>query len=195
MKTKSIFAVAIAMMLSGNLFAQEKTNRFGFELNTGASVSTAKPGNATLNPGFGFEGLLSYEIIPQFGLYGGWGYNRFGADESFAGNEVSFEETGYILGLQFRQSLGNTPWSLIVKGAGLYNHIEIENKEGELVGDTGHGFGFQAAAGMNYALGKNWSLAPGIKFNFLDRDVEVEGVNTNLKHHYLSLRLGIVKKF
>ncbi len=195
MKTKSIFAFTIAMMLCGAIAAQETNKRFGVELNTGVSVSTSKPGNTTLNPGFGFEGLLSYDIITQFGLYGGWGYNRFGADESFAGNEMSFEETGYVLGLQFKQPLGQSPWSVFVRGAGLYNHIEIENKDGDIIGDTKHGFGFQAAAGVNYALGKNWSIAPGLKFNYLDRDVEIEGNTTKLKHNYLSLRVGIIKKF
>ncbi len=195
MKTKSIIAFAFVMLLAGATFAQENNKRFGFELNAGAIVSTSKPGNSTLNPGYGFEGLLSFGIIPQLGLYGGWGYNRFGADESFTGADVSFKETGYVLGLQFKQALGNSPWSLYLRGAGLYNHIEIENEEGDLLGDTKHEYGFQAAAGVNYALGKNWSIAPGLKFNYLDRDVEIGDVTTNLKHNYLSLRVGIIKKF
>ncbi|KAB2866945.1 MAG: porin family protein [Bacteroidales bacterium] len=203
MKTKVLFALIVLSTLSLNTIAQEKENaevltvgkRFGFELSGGASFATSKPGDAKLNSGFGFEGIFHYQFMPHAGVYGGWGWNRFGANKSFAGLDVCFEETGYVLGLQFKHPIGTKALSYYLRAGGLYNHIEIENKDGDIIGDTDHGLGFQLAAGIDYTLGKNWSITPGLKFNYLNRDVEMGGVTTSLNHNYLSFRVGFLKRF
>ncbi len=195
MKTKGLFALLVLALLSNSSIAQENEKRFGFELSGGASMATSKPGDTKLNPGFGIEGIFHYRFMPHLGVYGGWGWNRFGADNSFAGTDICFEETGYVLGLQFKHPVGSMPLSYYLRAGGLYNHIEIENTDGDIIGNTGHGLGFQLAAGIDYSLGKNWSITPGLKFNYLNRDVEMGGVTTSLNHNYLSLRVGFLKRF
>ncbi len=197
MKTKVLFASLLmaTFFVSSSIMAQENDKRFGLELSAGASWATSKPGNTKLNTGFGFEGLFHYRFMPHTGVYAGWGWNRFGADESFAGSDVCFEETGYVFGLQFKHPISTWPIAYYLRAGGLYNHIEIENSDGDIIGDTGHGLGFQLAAGIDYSLGKNWSITPGLKFNSLSGDVEIEGVTTSLNHNYLSLRVGIIKRF
>ena len=194
MKTKTFVITALLLTFFLCINAQEKNNRFGFEASTGASVATQKLGGSTLNPGVGFEGIFHYRFLPHTGVYGGWGWNKFGADESFAGNDVSFEETGYVLGLQFKHPIGESATSYYFRAGGLYNHIELEN-DGDVTHDSKHGFGWQLAGGFDFKLGKNWSLTPGIKFNSLNRDIENEGVNVPLDLNYLQLRVGILKKF
>lgn len=197
MKTKVLFASLLmaTFFVSSSIMAQENDKRFGLELSAGASWATSKPGNTKLNTGFGFEGLFHYRFMPHTGVYAGWGWNRFGADDSFAGTDVCFEETGYVFGLQFKHPISTWPIAYYLRAGGLYNHIEIENSDGDIIGDTGHGLGFQLAAGIDYSLGKNWSITPGLKFNSLSGDVEIEGVTTSLNHNYLSLRVGIIKRF
>ncbi len=195
MKTKGLFALFVLTVLSINGIAQENDKRFGFELTTGASFATSKPGDTKLDPGFGFEGIFHYRFMTHTGVYGGWGWNRFGAENSFAGSDVCFEETGYVFGLQSKHSIGTMPLSYYLRAGGLYNHIEIENADGDIIGDTGHGLGFQLAAGIDYSLGNNWSVTPVLKFNYLSRDVKMDGVTTSLKHSYLSVRVGVLKKF
>ncbi len=195
MKTKVLLVTAIMLVSLLNTNAQEKEKHFGFELSSGASVAVTKPGSTTLNPGFGFEGIFHYSFLPHTGVYAGWGWNCFGADESFAGNDVCFEETGYVLGLQFKHPIGESAASYYLRAGGLYNHIEIENSNGDITHDSGHGLGWQLAGGIEFDLGKNWSLTPGVKFNSLNRDVENEGVNVPLDLNYLQLRVGIIKKF
>lgn len=195
MKTKVLITIALISALALSSFAQENEKRFGFELNGGASFATRKLDDANLNTGFGFEGIFHYRFMPHTGVYGGWGWNRFGANKSFAGTDVCFEETGYVFGLQFKHPIGTMPLSYYLRAGGLYNHIEIENEDGDIIGDSGHGLGFQLAAGIDYSLGKNWSITPGLKFNYLSRDVEMGGVTTSLEHNYLSLRVGILKRF
>lgn len=133
--------------------------------------------------------------MPFTSIYGGWGYTHFNANESFAGTDIDFEQTGYILGLRFKKSIGDSPLSYFVRCGLLYSHIETENNDGEIISDTGHGVGFQVAGGLEVALGKGWSLAPSLKFNSISGETELEGVSHQLDLRYVSARLGIVKRF
>ncbi len=196
MKTK-LFLLGLLAFATISTYAQEQedTRRFGVELNGGASFGIAKLDDAKLNAGFGFEGLFHYEFVKNLGVYAGWGWNRFASDNSFAGQDARFEETGYVFGLQYRYPVANSPVAVFVRGGGLYNHIEVENAEGDIIADTGHGFGGQAAVGLDVNLGSGWSLAPGVKFNFLNRSVDYQGTEREVGLRYMSGRVSIMKKF
>jgi len=195
MKTKVLITILVLLSLTLSSSAQVKDKRFGFELSTGVSFATSKIENTTLKPGFGFEGIFHYRIIPFTGVYAGWGWNRFAAEDSFAGSDMCFEETGYVFGLQFKHPFGDSKTSYYFRAGGLYNHVEIENSEGEITYDTGHDFGWQLAGGVDVDLGKNWSLTPGIKFNSLKNEVENEGASVPIDLDYVMIRIGILKKF
>lgn len=194
MKTKGL-ALTMLVLLSMSSFAQESEKRFGFEFSSGASIATQKIDNASLKSGFGFEGTFHYRFMPHFGVYAGWGWNRFDAEESFAGDDVCFEETGYVFGLNFKHPIGTSKLAYYVRAGALYNHVETENADGDIINNTGHGLGFQLAGGIDINLGKNWSLTPGLKFNSLSRDTEFEGTPKKLKYQYISARIGFTKKF
>lgn len=195
MKTKGLTALLVLTVMTVSSFAQDAEKRFGFEFNSGVSVATQELSGTSLNTGFGFEGVFHYRFLPHLGAYAGWGWNRFGADESFAGNDVCFEETGYVFGLQFKHSIGGTPLKYYLRAGGLYNHIETENSDGDIINDTGHGLGYQLAAGVEVSIGRNWSLTPGVKFNSLNREADFDGITKDLDYNYVSLRIGIVKRF
>lgn len=195
MKTKVVAILGMFTLLSFATFAQNSDKKFGVELNGGAAFPVKDIGNTKLNAGGGFEGLFHYRFMPHLGVYAGWGWNKLSADNSFAGEDVCFEETGYVFGLQFMHPIADLPFSYYVRGAGLYNHIEVENADGDIVYDTGHGFGFQVAGGVNFNLGKNWSLNPGVKFNALNRDIDLEGGSMSIDYQYVAVRVGLVKTF
>jgi opacity protein-like surface antigen len=106
-----------------------------------------------------------------------------------------FEETGYVLGLNFTHPIGTSKLAYYLRAGALYNHIETENADGDIINDSKHGLGFQIAGGLDINLGETWSLVPGIKFNALQRETEFEGVTKNLDYQYISVRIGIVKRF
>ncbi|MDA3815851.1 MAG: outer membrane beta-barrel protein [Prolixibacteraceae bacterium] len=195
MKQKRLLVLLVLSVITFSSIAQENEKRFGFELSSGASLATNKLSGSTLNPGLGFEGIFHYQFLQHTGVYAGWGWNRFGAEESFAGNNVCFEETGYVFGLQFKHPFGDSPVQYYVRAGGLYNHIETENSDGEIINDTGHGLGWQLASGIDIPIGETWSFTPGIKFNSLSSDSEFEGATKELNHNYLSLRIGFLKRF
>lgn len=195
MKTKLFLTITLIVNLALTIFAQENESRFGIELNSEVSIVSTDLNGANLNTGLGFETIFQYRFMPFTSVYGGWGYTHFNANESFAGSDIDFEQTGYIVGLQFKNTIAESPLSYFVRGGLLYSHIEVENNAGEIISDTGHGVGFQVAGGIEVALGKNWSLAPSLKFNSLSGETELEGVNHQLDLRYVSARIGIVKRF
>jgi opacity protein-like surface antigen len=195
MKTKVFFTLMILAIFTKTISAQEKEKRFGVELGSGISIALNELNGAKLKPGFGNEGILHYRFMPHIGVYAGWGWNSFESNESDFGNNVNFEETGYVLGLQFKHPIKNAPMSYYLRGGALYNHIEIENEDGDILEDSGHELGWQLAAGIDINLGKNWSLTPGVKFNSLKCDVENNGVEVPLDLNYLQFRVGILKTF
>jgi len=195
MKTKVFFTLMILAIFTKTISAQEKEKRFGVELGSGVSIALNELNGAKLKPGFGNEGILHYRFMPHIGVYAGWGWNSFESNESEFGDNVNFEETGYVLGLQFKHPIKNAPMSYYFRGGALYNHIEIENEDGDILEDSGHELGWQLAAGIDINLGKNWSLTPGVKFNSLKCDVENNGVEVPLDLNYLQFRVGILKSF
>lgn len=195
MKIKAL-VVAIAMILvSVNVTAQEQDKRFGFELSGGPSFSTSGPGNTNLKTGAGIEGIFHYRFLQHTGVYAGWGWNRFASDASESFGNTDFEETGYVFGLQFKHPVGATNLKYYVRAGGLYNHIELENEDGDITQDSGHGLGWQLAGGLDISLGKTWSLTPGVKFNALNREIENAGDKTDMDFNYISVRVGILKTF
>ncbi len=194
MKTK-LFLLGIMTLIAVNTFAQKETGKFAIELNGGASFGLTKLDDAKLNTGFGFEGLLHYEFMKNIGVYAGWGWNQFVSNNSFAGEDSRFEETGYVFGLQYRYPVSNTSVAVFIRGAALYNHIEVENTEGDIISDTGHGFGGQAAMGVDVNLGSGWGFAPGVKFNFLNRIASYQNIEHELGLKYISARLSLIKRF
>jgi len=195
MRTKVFTIVGMVMLLTSGVFAQNTEKRFGLEFTGGVSLATKELNNTSLNAGGGLEFLLHYRFMPNFGAYAGWGWNNLSAENSFAGNDISFEETGYIFGLQYIRQIGNSSFSYYLRAGGLYNHIETENAEGNIINDTGHGLGFQLASGLNYHLSNNWYLTGGLKFNSLSRETDFGSTSINLDYQYVSMRIGIIKQF
>lgn len=195
MKTKGLFVVLALVLFSISMMAQENEPRFAVELNGEVSIVSTDLNGANLNTGLGFETIFQYRFMPYTSVYGGWGYTHFNANESFAGADIDFEQTGYILGLQFKNAIGSSPLSYFLRAGLLYSHIETENNDGEIISDTGHGVGFQIAGGLEVALGKDWSIAPGIRFNNLSGETVLSDVNHQLELRYVSARIGIIKRF
>lgn len=173
----------------------EAQNRLGFELRGAAAFPTQKLGGADLNAGFGFEGIFNYDIVSNVGIFAGWGYNQLSADESFAGPDIDFEETGYVFGLQFNNQIGESTTAIYLRGGGIYNHIEAENRDGDIIGDTGHGLGWRAEIGLDISLSDNFSIKPGVKYQALSRDLTVETTTTAIEYNYLSAGVGLAWKF
>lgn len=170
-------------------------SRWSVELRGGANFATKDLSDATLNTGFGFEGTAAFRFMPHLSAYGGWGWNQFSADKSFAGADIQFEETGYTFGLRFLHPFGASKLHYLVEGGGVANHIEIENKDGDIIADTGHGLGWQIGAGLGIPLSDRFRITPSIRYRSLSREFEINEVKTAVDLNYLSAGLGFAWLF
>lgn len=191
------FLIAIAgtfILLTSQMAMAQEEDRWSVELRPGFNMATKDFGNADIGAGFGIEGTLAYRFMPHLALYGGWGWNQFSADRSFAGPDVNFEETGYTFGLQFIHPFIDNVNYLLRAGA-VSNHIEIENDEGDVVADSGHGFGFQVEAGLTFSIGESWRIIPGIRYHALSRDIKIGDNVVAADLNYISVGIGVSKIF
>lgn len=191
---RNAFLVIMLLLISNLVMAQ---NRFNFELRPAANYAISDLGDAQIGPGFGFEGMVNYTFEFNVGLYAGWGWNQFTADNSFAGKDVGFEETGYSFGLRYYYPITGERFRVMVGAGGLWNHIEIENSDGEIIADSEHGFGYQVEVGFPISLGNKdrWQITPGLRYRSLDRQVKLNSIITDTNLNYLSLGLGLAFKF
>lgn len=195
MRTLKISALLVFSFAATSLFAQTPDTKFSFELNGGPSLATQNLGGTDLNIGIAFEGVFTYRFMPHLGAYAGWGWNKFSSDDQFEGINADFEETGYVFGLEFKHPINESDISWLLRAGGLYNHMEVENQDGDIVEDTGHGLGYQLVAGIGVPIGEKWSLTPTVKFHSLSRDIDINGNTRDLDLRYLGVRVGIVRSF
>lgn len=187
----SFIFVLLSLSLSTKVYSQGKW------------VAEFKPGlnfpisDEEIKTGYGFGLSLGYNFMPHLGAYAGWGWNQFKwEDDQSNAIEIDLEETGYNFGLQFIHPFSNSSnISYLVRFGGIYNHIEIEDNNGDISEDSGHGLGWEAGAGLELGLGMKWFLRPQIGYRSLTREMRIGPLSRDFDLQYLSLQVGIAKKF
>ncbi len=195
MKRLLLLLSIIGMLIMLTAEVASAQSRISWEIRTGVDFATQELGNADLNTGFGLDGILSYRFMPHTSVFGGWGWHRFTSDDSFAGANMDFEETGYTFGLEYLHPLGNAPLDFYLRGGGIYNHIEVENSDGDITADSDHGLGWQIEGGLAFDLGNRWMLKPGIRYRALSRDIEVSNITTDIDLTVFNTSIGISRTF
>lgn len=165
-------------------------NRWDIFITPAANFSTKNLGNAKLKTGFGADATIAYRLTKQLGIYGGWGWNKFSSAQSFAGTDMEFVETGYSVGLQYSQPIAATKMKFMLGAGAINKHIETENSKGDLVNDTGHGWGWEAKTGISFQLGTHFSFIPTLKYSALSRDIQILTTTTPVNLNYLSVGAG-----
>ena len=186
----------IAAVLLGAPGEAHAQDRVRIEVVPGAVFSTETFADSDLGNGLGVGAHLSVPVLPHLAAYGGWNYHGFRAETSFAGPDVDVEETGYAFGVRFEHPMaGATSPALMLKAGGTYDHIEIENAAGDLIADSGHGFGWEAGAGVAFPLGDRWHITPGVRFRSLTRDIDVGAIRTPVTLRYVAAEIGFSRSF
>jgi hypothetical protein len=179
--------------IPASAFGQE---RFTIEGSVGVALPTQDLADASLQTGLGFGGAIGYFFMPHLAAYAGWDWHHFNASQSFAGTDMDFETTGYTFGLRFQHPLGGEQGKVAIRlrGGGLLNHVEVEDVDGDLVVDTGHGLGWEVGAGLAVSAGK-WEIIPAARLRSLKRDFEVGTTTTTGTLSYLALEIGFARRF
>lgn len=189
MKKLLLITVTLALIFAINQSIAQ--DRWSLELRPGVNYATQDISDADLGLGFGAELTVAYRFMSHLAAYAGWSYNNFAVDQSFAGTDASFEETGYTFGLQFIHPIGETEVKYLVRAGGTYNHLEIENSDGDITIDSGHGLGWQAEAGLVIPLSEKFSLLPSIRYRSLNREISINNTTTPVSLNYFSAGVGL----
>lgn len=192
---KTYLSLLIGLTLFFTVETANAQSPLSWEIRTGIDVATQKLGDADLNTGFGFDGVLTYRFMPHTSVFAGWGWHRFSSDDSFAGSDFDFEETGYTFGLEFMHPISSSPVDVYIRGGGIYNHIEVEDSDGDITADSGHGLGWQLETGVALSLGNRWLLKPGIRYRSLSTDIEIGTTSVDTDLTYLNLGVGLSRTF
>lgn len=191
---KKHFAVGLCVCLMLCSFPLAAQNRWSIEFRPGAAIPIGELGDAKLKVGLELEPTIAFRFLPYTSVYAGWGWVRFGTDDSFRNGVVNFEETGYRLGLQFMYPAGDTRFSYLVRAGGIYNHIETEDGD-SIIESTSHGFGVQGELGIGVNITENFLLTPGARFRWLPREMNIDGTSTDVDLRYVSAGVGVVWSF
>ncbi|WP_179862163.1 outer membrane beta-barrel protein [Longibacter salinarum] len=190
MKRLLVALVTTLIFVTSPAIAQD---RFGAEFRAGAHFATEDVGEADLNTGFGTEFIVSYRFLPQFGLYAGFGYHRFTSDDTFGGDDVVLEETGYTFGVQFENLLPDRSFGYFLRAGGLLNHMEFDTESSDF--STDHSLGWQVEVGPLFTFGNQWSIKPGIRYHSLSQDVDVAGTEFEVDLTYISVGASVGWRF
>ena len=187
-------ALMLATQIPGSPVAAQ--DRWGFEFRGFGAVGTQDEERETNENGFGFEGNLQYRFLPHMAAYAGWDWSNFGANDAIAGPDMELEETGYVFGLRFEHPFREgSPMAGWLRAGATMNHLELENAEGEIVADSGHGLGWEFGAGITLPVSANWVLTPGIRYRTLSRDLQVENRTVPVEMQYMAFEFGFGRRF
>ncbi|WP_395047090.1 outer membrane beta-barrel protein [Flavobacterium sp.] len=145
--------------------------------------------NIKLNTGFGAEATVGYRVQEHLSAFVGWSWNTFPSKD--LPSKLDFDETGYSFGFQFNHPISTYNLNYIVGLAGIYNHIEVENDNGDIISDSGHGLGWQAETGLSYEINKSLRVAPTIRYRSLSRDIIFGTISTPVNLNYLAFNLAV----
>jgi hypothetical protein len=193
MRNRIVVLGGIALLAAAPQLAAQRAS---FDVRAAVAVPTSKLAGTELQTGFGAGFTLAYRVQPHVHVYGGWDWMHFAADQSFAGANMDFEETGYTFGLRFEHPFRPTsPLAFRIEGGGTYKHNEIENSAGDLVVNSGHGFGFEGGLGLLVPMNGSWGVTPTLRYRSLSRDYTVASSTSEGVLKYLALEVGMSRRF
>lgn len=196
MKTPIRVALTLAIFtLAASASAQE---RWAFELRGGAAFPTQDMvGDLGTGNGVALGGAFAYSLMPHLGAYLGWDWMHFNPENSFAGADVDFEGTGYVAGLRFQHPVSDAvPFDVWARGGVRYDHLELENADGDLIAGTDREVGFDVGAGVAVTVAERWSVTPGVRYRAISHDVQI-APNTTEKadFRHVVVDVGVAYRF
>jgi opacity protein-like surface antigen len=188
---KALIATLLVGAFAAPVSAQSPLS---LEVTGDGAMPTEKLGGAKLHNGFGFGMNVRYRVVPGVAAYGGWEWHHSRSDELRAGRTTDVEDTGYTFGIRIDHAL--TPlvggWA---RAGGLYNHVELEDRDGALVADSKHGLGWELGGGLSVPITRRVALTPGVRYRSLTRDLQIGDATRSSTLSYVTLGTGIVVGF
>jgi opacity protein-like surface antigen len=78
---------------------------------------------------------------------------------------------------------------------GIYNHIELEAEDGDLVADSGHELGWEAGAGFAIPLGQRFAVTPGVRYRTFSAQLDLGDGRMDVDLSYVVIDVGMSYAF
>lgn len=191
---RRIIATTVALLALASAGVAQAQSNIGVEVRGGAGFPTEDLGDASLLIGGGAGLTVNYRFMPHVLAYAGWDWFLFKTDQPFAGAAYDVENTGYAFGLQFQHPVvpGIGYW---VRAGGTYQHIELEDDDGDVVADSGHELGWEAGGGVRVMLGRGFALTPGVRYRRLATELAVGQTSVPVDLAYVTAEIGLQYTF
>jgi hypothetical protein len=147
------------LALASEVRAQEDVSPLSFDIRGAYGVPFGEFENDVDND-FGYGVSATYTFTPAVGVYAGWARDSFGCANILCADESQVHVSGLEVGAKFiiDSDMVATPW---LKAGLIAHQAEFD---GEVVNfETERAYGFQAAAGVDYPLGRVISLSPALR--------------------------------
>ena len=169
-------------------------SRWSVEVSGDAAFPTRELAGAELRTGAGFGANVRYRLQPHLAAYAGWEWHVQQTKQLVPGQTLDLNDNGYTFGLRFDHPVLARTNGWLRAGA-MVNHIEIEQDDGSALQDTKHGLGWEAGAGLSVPLTQRLSIAPGVRFRTLSRDITVNNRTQSSTLSYVTTGVGLVIAF
>lgn len=179
--------IVLLVMLPGatTVLAQSK---WGIDCRPSLTFPTRLFIGTKLEPGFGFDGAVTYNVFNNAFIYGGWSWSLFPQNKS-DGDAMNVEKMGPGLGMKVVQPLNSFNLACYIKGGAVYQRLRVE-KSTEKRYHSGREWGWQIESGLSLPLDRNIALEPGLKYTNLGGTVLQDGADKTF--HLNDLSAGII---
>ena len=183
----SIF-VALLLMVMAISPATVGQSKWGVDCRPSLNFPTKLFNGSKLEPGFGFDIGVTYNVIGNVSIFGGWGWSSFPQNKA-DGNVMNVEKMGSNAGIKFIHPLSSYNLAYFIKGGGVYQHVKIQ-KTMEKHFNSGQEWGWQIESGLSLPLDANISLEPGLKYTSLSGVIRQD--DSHAQFHLNDLSAGII---
>ncbi len=165
-----------------------------WELASDVAFPAGRLGPAKLEPGPGFDATVSYGLTPRLGTYFSWNWHSFRADDALTGSKTDVNESGFVLGLQWRERFAQTGFDYRLRGGVSFNQIELEDGR-RIISETKHGAGWEFGAALLVPLVGHWVLTPSVRYRSLSRNLATLSQNYPVDLRYHTVGVGVSLRF
>ncbi len=165
---------------------------WSFEGRAGMAQPSSSFAGVDLSEGLGLDATVRLRIQPHLHLYGGWDWVHFTSGDAALGGDADVEETGYVYGIRFQHPVSSR-LDYWLRAGGTFDHIEIEDADGDLIEDSGHGAGWEVGAGIAVRVRGAWALTPGLRYRALTRRMSPTGPEESVSLRYVMIELGFAR--
>ena len=184
MKRSLSLFFSFLLIVMGNTTEVAGQSTWGVDCRPSLNFPTKLFNGTKLEPGFGFDIGVTYNVIGNASIFGGWGWSLFPQNKT-GGNEMNVEKMGTNVGIKYIQPLNSYDLAYFVKGGAVYQHVKVE-KASEKRFNSGQEWGWQVESGLSLPLDRNISLEPGLKYTSLSGNIRQDGSDKEFKLNDLS---------